>query len=64
LKIRKIQLALDDMYKKALIQPKELKLKRQKNVETDAFSKRVRVHVGRQNVNVMALKKYKVKNGF
>jgi ribosome production factor 2 len=60
LKIRKIQLALEDTYKKALIQPKELKPKKVKNVERDILgNKKGRLHMGRQDLKQMALKKYK-----
>ena len=54
-------MALDDTYKKALIQPKELLLKKQKNIEKNLLGeKRARIHMGRQNVKTMALRKYKV----
>jgi ribosome production factor 2 len=61
LKIRKIQLGLEDTYKRALKQPREVKPKKQKNIEKNMLGeKRARIHMGRQNVKTMALKRYKV----
>jgi ribosome production factor 2 len=60
LKSRRIQLATEELYKIALKQPKELQKKKQKNIETNALGeKRGRIHMGKQNVKTMALKKYK-----
>jgi len=59
LKIRKIQLALEDMYKKSLIQPREIKPRKQKNIEKNMLGeKRARVHLGRQNLNAMATRQF------
>lgn len=61
LKVRKIQLANEDLYKTSLKQPRVVDPKKQKNIETNALGeKRGRIHMAKQNLNVMALKKYKV----
>ncbi len=62
LKIRRIQLASEELYKKSLIQPKELKVKKVKNIEKNFLGeKRGRIHMGRQNYDTIATKKYRVK---
>lgn len=61
LKVRKIQLGTDELYKKASKQPKEIKPRKVKNIEKNLLGeKRGRVHMARQNLKTMALKKYKV----
>ena len=61
MKLRKIQLANEDVYKVALRQPKIKDAARKKNIETNALGeKRGRVHMAKQNLNTMALKNYKV----
>ena len=61
LKIRRVQLASEELYKKSLMQPKELKIKKQKNIEKNLLGeKRGRVHMGRQNYDTIATKKYRV----
>jgi hypothetical protein len=43
------------------MQPKEIKPRKVKNIEKNLLGeKRARIHMGRQNVKTMALKKYKV----
>lgn len=60
LKLRKIQLANEDMYRISLKQPKVLDASKRKNIETNALGeKRGRVHMAKQNLNTMALKNYK-----
>ena len=61
MKLRKIQLANEDIYKVALRQPKIKDPSRKKNIETNALGEtRIRVHMAKQNLNTMALKPYKV----
>ncbi len=61
LKVRKIQLANEDLYKISLRQPRVVEPAKKKNIETNALGeKRGRVHMAKQNLNTMALKKYKV----
>merc|ERR1712032_1034778 len=60
MKLRKIQLANEDVYKVSLRQPKIKDAARKKNIETNALGEtRGRVHMTKQNLNTMALKKYK-----
>lgn len=60
LKERKFVLADDEMYRKTLREPKELKEKREKNVEKNKLGeKRGRLHMQKQNLNSLSLKKYK-----
>lgn len=61
LKIRRVHLAPEEMYKKSLIQPKGAKPKKQKNIEKNLLGeKRGRIHMGKQNYDTIATKKYKV----
>ncbi len=61
LKVRKIQLANEDLYKISLRQPRLVDPLKKKNIETNALGEtRGRVHMAKQNLNTMALKKYKV----
>jgi len=59
LKIRRIQLATEETYKKALKQPKELKGKKEKNIEQDIEGRKGRIWMSKQNMNAISLKKYK-----
>jgi len=60
LKVRRIKLGSSELYKLACKQPKVLRPHKVKNIETNVLGeKRGRVHVGRQDVNNMALKPYK-----
>jgi len=61
LKVRKIQLANEDVYKNSLRQPRVVEPVKKKNIETNALGeRRGRVHMAKQNLNAMALKNYKV----
>jgi len=58
--VRNIHLASEEMYKLSLRQPKELMAKKEKNIEKNLLGeKRGRIHMARQNLKAMALKKYK-----
>lgn len=60
LRERHFILADDETYKNSRKQPKALKPKKQKNIETDLLGvKRGRLHMQKQNLNAVALKKYK-----
>lgn len=59
LKVRRIHLGTEELYKLSLKQPKQVTLKPKKNIEEDSFGTRGRVHPLRQNLNAMALRKYK-----
>jgi ribosome production factor 2 len=60
LKVRNIQLANADLYKISTKQPKELTVRKVKNIEKNALGeKRGRIHMGKQNLKTVALKKYK-----
>jgi len=62
LKVRKIALANEDLYKKALKQPKETKIKNKNNIEhVEIEGKKGRVWMSKQNINAMALKKIQEK---
>jgi len=59
LKIRRIALASQELYKLACKQPKEINKKPEKNVSTNILGeKRGRIYMSQQNLNNMALKKY------
>jgi ribosome production factor 2 len=61
LKVRKIHLASEELYKISLRQPREVTGKKTKNIENNMLGeKRGRVHMVKQNVKDMALKRYKV----
>jgi len=59
-KVRRIQLVNEEMWKMSMRQPKELKVKKEKNVENNGVEgKKGRVWMSKQNVNAISLKKYK-----
>ena len=59
-KERSFDLAGIDQYNKAMRQPKALKEKKEKNIEKNALGeKHGRIHMQKQNLNAMALRKYK-----
>lgn len=61
MKLRKIKLANESLYKNACKQPRQLLDKKEKNIETNMLGeKRGRLHMTKQNLNTMALRKYKV----
>ena len=60
LKVRNIHLASKEFYDLALRQPKEAMIKKEKNIENNALGeKRGRIHMAKQNLNAVSLKKYK-----
>jgi ribosome production factor 2 len=60
LKVRNIHLASKEFYDLALRQPKEAIIKKEKNIENNALGeKRGRIHMAKQNLNAVSLKKYK-----
>jgi ribosome production factor 2 len=60
LKERHFNLADDETYKNSRKQPKALKPKKEKNIETNLLGvKRGRIHMQKQNLNAVALKKYR-----
>ena len=60
LKVRNIHLASKEFYTLSLKQPKELLVKKEKNIENNALGeKRGRIHMAKQNLKAVALKKYK-----
>ena len=60
MKERKIELADNDVYSRALKQPKGVRETKEKNIEKNAFGeKRGRIHMMKQNLNAMALRKFK-----
>lgn len=59
LKVRNIHLASKELYDLALKQPKEIIEKKVKNIEKNALGeKRGRIHMAKQNLKTVALKKY------
>ncbi len=53
---------MEETYKKSLIQPKESKPYKVKNIEKNLLGeKRGRIHMGKQNYDTIATKNYKVK---
>ncbi|MCQ2816068.1 MAG: hypothetical protein MJ252_02270, partial [archaeon] len=60
LREKNIQLADDETYRKSRKEPKQIKPKKVKNVETNMLGiKRGRLHLAKQNLNAVSLKKYK-----
>ena len=60
MKERKIELADNDVYGRALKQPKGVRETKEKNIEKNALGeKRGRIHMMKQNLNAMALRKFK-----
>jgi ribosome production factor 2 len=61
LKEKKFILADDGVYKNSLKQPKQLKENKEKNIEKNKILgiKRGRLHIDKQNLNAVSLKKYK-----
>ena len=61
LKEKKFILADDNLYKNSLKQPKNLKESKEKNIEKNKILgiKRGRLHINKQNLNAVSLKKYK-----
>ncbi|KAG6802174.1 ribosome production factor 2 isoform X1 [Apis mellifera caucasica] len=57
---RRIKLASEDLFKEACKKPKELKIKKKKNISTDNFGTTFgRIHVGIQNINTIQTRKMK-----
>ncbi len=53
---------MEETYKKSLIQPRESKPYKVKNIEKNLLGeKRGRIHMGKQNYDTIATKNYKVK---
>jgi hypothetical protein len=62
LKVRRVLLGMEETYKKSLIQPRESKPYKVKNIEKNLLGeKRGRIHMGKQNYDTIATKNYKVK---
>jgi len=60
LKVRNIHVASKELYDLSCRQPKEIMVKKTKNIENNALGeKRGRVHMAKQNLKTVALKKYK-----
>ena len=60
LKVRNVHLASKELYDLACKQPKEIMVKKVKNIENNALGeKRGRIHMSKQNLKAVALKKYK-----
>ncbi len=60
LKVRNIHLASKELFDLALKQPKENTVKKVKNIENNALGeKRGRIHMAKQNLNAVSLKRYK-----
>jgi len=60
LSVRNIHLASAELYKLSTRQPKELMQKKVKNIEKNLLGeKRGRIHMAKQNLKAVALKKYK-----
>ncbi|XP_011502631.1 PREDICTED: ribosome production factor 2 homolog [Ceratosolen solmsi marchali] len=60
LRIRRTKLATDDLFKQACKKPKELKVKKKKNISEDNLGKTLgRVHVGTQKLNTIQTRKMK-----
>ena len=61
--MRRAKLATAELYKLACKQPRVLKVKKVKNIERNLLGeKRGRLHMGRQDINKINLKPYKVFN--
>ena len=59
MKERKIELADNDVYSRALKQPKGVRETKEKNIEKNALGeKRGRIHMMKKNLNAMALRKF------
>ncbi len=62
MKVRRVLLGMEETYKKSLIQPRESKPYKVKNIEKNLLGeKRGRIHMGKQNYDTIATKNYKVK---
>ncbi|KAJ8673465.1 hypothetical protein QAD02_004727 [Eretmocerus hayati] len=60
LKVRRTKLAADDLFKQACKKPKELKVKKKKNITEDGLGKTLgRIHVGAQKLNSIQTRKMK-----
>jgi len=59
LKIRRTKFASFELLKQALQTPNEIKIKKVKNISTNPFEKLGKVHMPRQDIDQMALKKMK-----
>uniref|UniRef100_A0A224XGQ7 Ribosome production factor 2 homolog n=1 Tax=Panstrongylus lignarius TaxID=156445 RepID=A0A224XGQ7_9HEMI len=58
--IRRMKLASEDFFKSACIKPKELKVKKKKNISRDAFGTKLgRVHVKQQDIHKLQTRKMK-----
>ncbi|KAF7998246.1 hypothetical protein HCN44_009644 [Aphidius gifuensis] len=58
--VRRTKLASDDLFKQATRKPKELKVKKKKNISTDNLgSTHGRIHLGVQNINSIQTRKMK-----
>lgn len=58
--LRRTKLASDDLFKASCKKPKELKVKKVKNVSTDVFgTKEARIHIPKQNIQKVQTKRMK-----
>ncbi|XP_073993489.1 ribosome production factor 2-like protein Non3 [Rhodnius prolixus] len=58
--IRRVKLASEDFFKSACFKPKELKIKKKKNISRDAFGTKLgRVHVKQQDIKKLQTRKMK-----
>lgn len=58
--IRRTKLASNDLFKQATRKPKELKVKKKKNISTDNLgSTHGRIHLGAQKINTIQTRKMK-----
>ena len=60
LNVRRTQLASDDLFKQSCKKPKDLKVKKKKNVSKDGLGSTFgRIHMGGQNINSIQTRKMK-----
>ena len=60
MRLRRTKLASDDLFKQACKKPKELKVKKKKNISEDGLGKTLgRIHVGAQKLNTIQTRKMK-----
>lgn len=58
--VRRTKFASDDLFKHATKQPKELKIKKKKNISQDNLGSTLgRIHLGAQNINSIQTRKMK-----
>lgn len=60
LSVRRTQLASDDLFKQSCKKPKDLKVKKKKNITKDGLGSTLgRIHMGAQNINSIQTRKMK-----